>query len=269
MKVERVLTDLTRPCAFVPTMGALHAGHQSLIKMAREYCDEVVVSVFVNPLQFEDKEDLAKYPKTPEIDEQLASEAGATILWRPDVTDLYPGDEKKLSAGELGKRFEGASRAGHFGGVLTVVNRLFELVKPRYAIFGEKDFQQLFLIKKMAAELHPEIEIIAAPTIRELSGLALSSRNVRLSEEGLLTAQSISKALRAASKKDSIDEMKIELANLTTQPGFELDYAEIIDEESFELATENTVRARAIIAGWVDGVRLIDNMAMARSLVKL
>ena len=121
----------------------------------------------------------------------------------------------------------------------------------------------------MAAELHPEIEIVAAPTIRELSGLALSSRNVRLSEEGLLTAQSISTALRAASTRDSIDEMKFELANLTNQQGFELDYAEIIDEESFELATENTVRARAIIAGWVDGVRLIDNMAMARSLVKL
>ena len=269
MKVERVLTGLARPCAFVPTMGALHAGHQSLIKMAREYCDEVVVSVFVNPLQFEDKDDLAKYPKTPEVDERLARDAGATVLWRPEVIDLYPGDEKKLSAGELGKRFEGASRAGHFDGVLTVVNRLFELVKPKYAIFGEKDFQQLFLIKQMAAQLHPDIEIIAAPTIRDESGLALSSRNVRLSDKGIVTAQSISKALRSAATKDSIDKMKTELARLENEPEFNLDYAEIIDEDNFELANESTTRARAIIAGWVDGVRLIDNMAMARSLVKL
>ena len=269
MKVVQSLTALDRPCALVPTMGALHAGHQSLIKIAREYCDEVVVSVFVNPLQFEDKDDLAKYPKTPEMDELLASQAGATVLWRPEAGDLYPGDETKLSAGELGRCFEGASRAGHFDGVLTVVNQLFELVKPKYAIFGEKDFQQLFLIKRMAAQLHSEIEIIAAPTIREESGLALSSRNVRLSPQGLLTAQSISKALRAASRKDSLAEMKVELSKLESQPAFKLDYAEIIDEESFELATESTVRLRALIAGWVDGVRLIDNAAMSRSLVKL
>ena len=269
MKVERVLPDLDRPCAFVPTMGALHAGHQSLIKIAREYCDEVVVSVFVNPLQFEDKDDLAKYPKTPEKDEQLASQAGATILWRPEVSDIYPGNEKKLSAGELGKRFEGVSRTGHFDGVLTVVNRLFELVNPRYAIFGEKDFQQLFLIKQMAAALHPEIEIIAAPTIRAESGLALSSRNVRLSQAGALTAQAISKALRDAATKDSLIDMKRELAKLDDEPSFKLDYAEIIDEESFEIASESTARPRAIIAGWIDGIRLIDNMSMSRSLVKL
>jgi pantoate--beta-alanine ligase len=152
---------------------------------------------------------------------------------------------------------------------LTVVNRLFELVRPKYAIFGEKDFQQLFLIKRMAAQLHPETEIIAAPTIREASGLALSSRNVRLSQEGALTAQLISKALRAASTKESLAEMKLELARLENEPKFKLDYAVIIDEESFELATDNTVRPRALIAGWVDGVRLIDNVAMSRSLVKL
>lgn len=269
MKVVRVLTELDRPCAFVPTMGALHAGHQSLIKIAREYCHEVIVSVFVNPLQFEDKSDLAKYPKTPEIDEQLAKDAGATILWRPEVEDIYPGDELKLSAGELGRKFEGASRVGHFDGVLTVVNRLFELVKPNFAIFGEKDFQQLFLIRNMVAHLHPEIEIIAAPTIREVSGLALSSRNVRLSEAGLITAQSISRALNLAATKDSLLEMYQDLAILKEVPAFKLDYAEIIDEESFEIANEDTMKPRAIVAGWVDGVRLIDNMAIASSLVQL
>ena len=162
MKEMKVLTDLNRPCAFVPTMGALHADHQSLISKARELCDEVVVSVFVNPLQFEDKDDLAKYPRTPERDAELAEEAGATILWTPEYETIYPNEITKLSAGELGTKFEGVHRPGHFDGVLTVVNRLFELVQPRYAIFGEKDFQQLFLITTMAAELHPDIEIVHA-----------------------------------------------------------------------------------------------------------
>ena len=146
VKETKVLTDLDRPCAFVPTMGALHAGHQSLIRRAREFCDEVVVSVFVNPLQFEDKDDLAKYPRTPEIDAQLAKDAGATILWRPDYETIYPDQIERLTSGELGNKFEGVHRPGHFDGVLTVVNRLFELVRPRYAILGEKDFQQLFQI---------------------------------------------------------------------------------------------------------------------------
>ena len=189
----QLLTEIEKPCAFVPTMGALHAGHQSLISQARELCDEVVVSVFVNPLQFEDKEDLAKYPRTPEKDEELAAAAGATVLWRPRYEDIYPAQITKLSAGKLGEKFEGVHRPGHFDGVLTVVNRLFELVKPKYAIFGEKDFQQLFLITKMAAQLHPEIEIISAPTVRETSGLAMSSRNVRLDSDARIAADVISK----------------------------------------------------------------------------
>lgn len=250
-------------------MGALHAGHQSLIEMARRYSDEVIVSVFVNPLQFEDNDDLAKYPRTPERDEQLAKEAGATYLWRPEVSDIYPGNEVKLSAGDLGKRFEGASRPGHFDGVLTVVNRLFELVKPKVAIFGEKDFQQLFLIKQMAADLHPEIEIVAAPTVRELSGLAMSSRNVRLSDNGRIAAEGIARVLTKAAEEDSLVSIKRELFKIEAEPSFTLDYVEVIDEESFELATENTIKPRAIIAGWIDGVRLIDNMAMQRTLVRL
>jgi pantoate--beta-alanine ligase len=249
-------------------MGALHAGHQSLIKIAKELSDEVVLSVFVNPLQFENKEDLVNYPKTPEIDEQLAKDAGATLLWRPQFEDIYPGNEVKLSASEIGARFEGASRPGHFDGVLTVVNRLFDLVRPKYAIFGEKDFQQLFLIRKMTAQRHPDIEIIAAPTIREESGLALSSRNVRLSSSGLRTAQNISKALHAAATQTSLADMNAELARLSEVPNFKLDYAEIIDEETFDNATVDTHKARAIVAGWVEGVRLIDNMAMVRTLVR-
>jgi pantoate--beta-alanine ligase len=264
----KVLTDLDRPCAFVPTMGALHAGHQSLITKAREFCDEVIVSIFVNPLQFENKEDLEKYPRTPERDFELAHEAGATVVWRPDFENIYPHDITRLSSGELGRKFEGLHRPGHFDGVLTVVHRLFELVKPRYAIFGEKDFQQLFLVREMAAQLHPEIEIIAAPTIRESSGLAMSSRNVRLSAEARSAAEVISRVLRNAAAEDSLDSAQLQLDEITQAPLFTLDYAEIIDEERFEIATAETTMRRAIIAGWIDGVRLIDNMSMKSALVR-
>ena len=250
-------------------MGALHAGHQSLIAKARELCDEVVVSVFVNPLQFEDKDDLAKYPRTPERDAELAQEAGATVLWTPDYETIYPSEIKKLSAGELGNKFEGVHRPGHFDGVLTVVNRLFELVKPRYALFGEKDFQQLFLITKMAAELHSDVEIVPAPTIREVSGLAMSSRNVRLNDEARLAADVISRVLRTASNKESVERALTTLQEISREPLFTLDYAEIIDEETFEIATDLTEKKRAIIAGWINGVRLIDNMAMKSALVRV
>ena len=268
MKEMKVLTDLDRPCAFVPTMGALHAGHQSLISKARELCDEVVVSVFVNPLQFEDKEDLAKYPRTPERDAELAAQAGATILWTPNYETIYPNEITKLSAGALGTKFEGVHRPGHFDGVLTVVNRLFELVQPRYAIFGEKDFQQLFLITKMATELHPDIEIVPAPTIREISGLAMSSRNVRLSAQARTAADVIAQVLRKASENEDTSLARTALEGISREPLFTLDYAEIIDEETFELASEETEKRRAIIAGWIDEVRLIDHMAMKSALVR-
>ncbi|MBM3656576.1 MAG: pantoate--beta-alanine ligase [Actinobacteria bacterium] len=269
MREVEVLPDLSRPCALVPTMGALHAGHQSLIRRARELADEVVVSVFVNPLQFEDREDLARYPSAPKQDNQLAMQAGATILWKPSYESIYPGEIKTLSSGEIGNRFEGIHRPGHFDGVLTVVNRLFELSRPKYAIFGEKDFQQLFLIKQMAAKLDSEINIITAPTIRDSSGLALSSRNIRLSQQALKDALVISRTLRAASNESSIKDARQALMQVESEASFTLDYAEIIDEESFQVADESSVKTRAIIAGWIEGVRLIDNMAMQKSLVRV
>lgn len=268
MKETTILTDIDRPCAFVPTMGALHAGHQSLIKRARELCDEVVVSVFVNPLQFEDKDDLAKYPRTPEVDFELAREAGATILWRPEYETIYPTEITRISSGALGNEFEGINRPGHFDGVLTVVNRLFELVQPRYAIFGEKDFQQLFLITQMAAQRHPNIEIVPAPTVRETSGLALSSRNVRLSSAAHNAATIISTVLKSAALEDSLAGAQRRLNEIVSEPSFTLDYAAIIDEDTFEIATDDSQHRRAIIAGWIEGVRLIDNMAIKSALVR-
>mgnify|MGYP000014367231 FL=1 len=230
----------------VPTMGALHKGHQALIKRARELDKEVVVSIFVNPLQFTDAADLEKYPRTPETDIQIATLAGATEVWFPTYEEIYPNEPVQISAGPVGDLYEGASRPGHFAGVLTVVNRLFEIVKPSTAVFGEKDFQQLWLIKNH----FKKIQIASIPTVREFDGLALSSRNARLTESDRATALIISKALKEPSRMHEI---------LATQPAFKLDYAEIIDEKTFQLASATTQNKRAIIAGWVNGVRLLDN----------
>ena len=230
----------------VPTMGALHKGHQALIKRARELDKEVVVSIFVNPLQFTDAADLEKYPRTPETDIQIATLAGATEVWFPNYEEIYPNEPVQISAGPIGDLYEGASRPGHFAGVLTVVNRLFEIVKPSSAVFGEKDFQQLWLIKNH----FKRIEMAAVPTVREFDGLALSSRNIRLTESDRAAALIISKALKEPTRMHEI---------LATEPAFKLDYAEIIDEKTFQNASATTQNKRAIIAGWVNGVRLLDN----------
>ena len=247
--------------AFVPTMGALHAGHLSLIELAKNYSDEVIVSIFVNPLQFENKDDLAKYPRDLEADMKSALNAGATEIWAPTVDEMYPDAPSIISAGELGNKYEGVNRPGHFDGVLTVVDRLFKHVQPTYAIFGEKDFQQLFLIKQWVHLNNIPVEIICAPLIRDSDGLALSSRNVRLGDQGCKSALVISQALRAA--RTSLDPKATMLEVLASEPGFTLDYAVVIDEASFEEATASTPNSRALIAGWVNGVRLLDNMQMS------
>lgn len=243
----------------VPTMGALHKGHQALIKRARTLDKDVIVSIFVNPLQFENKEDLEKYPRTPEHDIEIATIAGANEVWFPEYEDLYPEGFKTLSAGALGKKFEGSSRPGHFDGVVTVVDRLFAIAKPDKAIFGEKDFQQLTIIKAMKST----VEIVSVPTVREFDGLALSSRNVRLSESGRTAALVIHRALAAAKLAPTVEiAQEILDSTLATESGFVKDYATIIDEKDFSVANDSTENRRAIIAGWVDGVRLIDNMPM-------
>jgi len=239
----------------VPTMGALHAGHQSLIKLGKNLGEKVIVSIFVNPLQFENKSDLESYPKSFEQDLQFAKEAGATAVFTPSESDIYPGQIEKIEAGSIGDIFEGKSRPGHFSGVLTVVKRLFDLVNPRHAVFGEKDFQQLFLINKMVNDLKLPVNIVAAPTIRDSSNLALSSRNSRLSVEDKKVAQVMYQALTQNNIEDARALMK-------KVDGFSLDYLELIDEQSFTLATPDTKNKRLIIAGWVNQVRLIDNMAM-------
>ena len=252
MKVVTSAQELPSACAFVPTMGALHAGHGSLVSIAARYSDDVVASIFVNPLQFENKEDLEKYPRTPERDIELAEKFGVTHLWLPRYEEIYPENFPRLTAGPIAKLYEGASRPGHFDGVVTVVRRLFDLVKPKVAIFGEKDFQQLTLIREIAAE----VEIIAAPIIRESDGLAMSSRNVRLNENGRAAARIISQALRESRSEQELREILAREAELT------VDYADYIDEQTFLAPTESTQFTRAIVAGWINGVRLLDNMAV-------
>ena len=257
IEVIKSVDDLARQKwdVLVPTMGALHAGHQSLIKLGKDLGEKVIVSIFVNPLQFENKSDLESYPKTFEQDLKFAEEAGATAVFTPSESDIYPGQIEKIEAGSVGDIFEGKSRPGHFSGVLTVVKRLFDLVNPRHAVFGEKDFQQLFLINKMVNDLKLPVNIVAAPTIRDSSNLALSSRNSRLSVEDKKVAQVMYQALTQNNIVDAQALMK-------KVDGFSLDYLELIDEQSFTLATPDTKNKRLIIAGWVNQVRLIDNMAM-------
>jgi len=236
-------------------MGALHPGHQSLIKLAKNYGEKIVVSIFVNPLQFENKTDLNTYPKTNEADLQMAKEAGATAVFVPSEKEIYPGEIKRIDAGAMGDLYEGAARSGHFSGVLTVVKRLFDLVMPKHAVFGEKDFQQLFLIKEMVKKLHIPVNIVSAPTIRDLNNLALSSRNIKLTESEKKTASVIFKALST----ENLEQAK---AVLDSQPAFKLDYLNLIDEKTFADAHPSTENKRLIIAGWVNQVRLIDNKAI-------
>jgi pantoate--beta-alanine ligase len=257
IEVIKSVEDLARQKwdVLVPTMGALHAGHQSLIKLGKTLGEKVIVSIFINPLQFENKLDLESYPKSLEQDLHLAEESGASAVFTPSVLDIYPGQIEKIEAGAVGDIFEGKSRPGHFSGVLTVVKRLFDLVKPTHAVFGEKDFQQLFLIKKMVNDFNLPVNVVAASTIRDSDNLALSSRNARLSVEDKKVAQVIYQALNQI----NLVQAKEYLKNVD---GFSLDYLEAIDEQSFNLASADTRNKRLIIAGWVNKVRLIDNMPM-------
>ena len=257
IEVLKSADDLARQKwdVLVPTMGALHPGHQSLIKLAKNYGEKIVVSIFVNPLQFENKTDLNTYPKTNEADLQMAKEAGATAVFLPAEKEIYPGEIKRIDAGAVGDLYEGAARSGHFSGVLTVVKRLFDLVMPKHAVFGEKDFQQLFLIKEMVKKLQLPVNIVSAPTIRDLNNLALSSRNNKLTESEKKIASVIFKALST----ENLEQAK---EVIQSQPLFQLDYLNLIDEKTFADAHPSTENKRLIMAGWVNQVRLIDNKAI-------
>jgi len=258
-----------RRVGFVPTMGALHDGHASLMRVAREAVAEgpVVVSVFVNPLQFGPKEDLSRYPRTLEADLDVCAAEGVDVVFAPTVEEVYPGGEPQVTVepGPLAAILEGASRPGHFRGVLTVVAKLFGLVQPDVAVFGEKDYQQLALIRRMVTDLCLPVDIVGAETRREPDGLAMSSRNRYLDPEQRLTATALSRTLRAAQAAARYGEqaaLAAARAALRESPGVDLDYFVITDAELQTLPADppaGTV-GRALIAAKVGATRLIDNL---------
>jgi pantoate--beta-alanine ligase len=258
-----------RQVGLVPTMGALHAGHRSLIERAVAECDVVAVTLFVNPLQFNDPSDLASYPRDVEGDSQKAQAAGASILFAPTVAEMYPGYPMPASTSVnvrgVGEGLEGASRPGHFSGVATVVAKLFALAGRCRAYFGEKDFQQLAVVRALAEDLCFPVEIVACPTVREADGLALSSRNARLSPDERHAALALHRSIQVG--LDALYEGERDLdavrglmrAELAAEPLIDCDYAEIVDARTLCASTVAAGELRLLVAATVGTVRLIDN----------
>ena len=254
-----------RRVVYVPTMGALHDGHRSLIKLGRSLGDVVVVSIFVNPLQFGPGEDYARYPRRLEDDLQVCEADGVDIVFVPSVSDLYPaGRQVTVDAGALGSVLEGASRPGHFNGMLTVVLKLFNIIRPHVAVLGEKDAQQLACIRRMVTDLNLAIAIVGAPIVREPDGLALSSRNIFLTVSERAVARSLSAALEKAATQSSVPAARAAahevLDRAEAEPSFELDYATIVNLSTFaEVPDDHVGLATFVVAARVGGTRLIDN----------
>ncbi len=256
-----------RSVALVPTMGALHAAHRTLVQQASALADVVVVSIFVNPLQFGPAEDFDRYPRSLAADLELAARAGADLVFAPSVEEMYPAGEPqvRVSAGPLGRVLEGAVRPGHFDGVLTVVAKLFGLVRPQVAVFGCKDAQQLALVRRMVVDLDLPVLVEAAPTVRADDGLALSTRNDYLDPAGRLAATALHRALAAGAgaTADGPDAVVATArAVLSAQPGVEADYVALVDPRTFSEDLGGTVDGTALllVAARVGGTRLIDNL---------
>ena len=249
----------------VPTMGALHEGHLSLVERARANGDVVILTSFVNPRQFSDQADLAKYPRSPESDAELARVAGVSALVSPAVAEMWPDfpapTHTTISVARLGDVLEGVGRPGHFDGVASVVAKLFAITGPCRAYFGEKDFQQVVVVRQMVRDLAFDVEVVACPTRRDETGLALSSRNVRLSGAGRERATALSRSLRAAREASGpASARRAAMAAVLAEAGVDVAYAEVVDETTLEpLADTRRGRGRAVVAGVVDSVRLIDN----------
>jgi pantoate--beta-alanine ligase len=255
--------------ALVPTMGYLHEGHMSLVDRARELADRVAMSIFVNPMQFGPREDLARYPRDLERDLEMARGRGVDLVFAPEVGEMYPFGEPQVSVvpGALAERMEGAIRPGHFRGVLTVVAKLFGIFQPDVAVFGQKDFQQAALIRRMARDLDQGVRVEVAPIVREPDGLAMSSRNVYLSPEERERARALSRglersrALFAAGERDA-EALRASLWNAMSVPGVEPGYAEVVDPLTLEPVAQASPGAVLLVAAVVGRTRLIDNAVL-------
>lgn len=258
--------DLVGPVAVVMTMGALHAGHAGLIGSARERARSVIVTIFLNPLQFGPGEDLSRYPRTLDADLRLCAHEGVDLVFAPMPSVVYPGGDPlvRVHAGRLGEVLEGRARPGHFDGVLTVVAKLLHLTTPDLAYFGQKDAQQLLLIRQMATDLDFPVEVVAAPTVRDPDGLALSSRNGYLTPFDREVALSLSRALRAGSQAAHEGPSAVRRAAravLAAEPAVEVDYLVLVDPDTLEDAPEwHAGPALLAVAAHVGTTRLIDNM---------
>ncbi|WP_213981142.1 pantoate--beta-alanine ligase [Sphingomonas sp. dw_22] len=253
--------------ALVPTMGALHDGHMALVEAAKRAGSRVAVSIFVNPIQFGPNEDLAKYPRREQADSRMLAGAGIDLLWMPPVEVMYPeGFASKVSVSGISEVLDGAHRPGHFDGVATVVTKLFNQVQPQVALFGEKDWQQLAVIRRMVADLDMPVEIIGVPVQREDDGLALSSRNAYLMPEDRARAIALPRALGAAERTISeggdVEAALAQARETLAAAGFEVDYVTLTDAETLGDPVPGRPR-RLLAAASIGGTRLIDNIPVA------
>jgi len=252
--------------ACVPTMGFLHEGHLSLVREGKRRGDVVVVTIFVNPMQFNQASDFDKYPRNVEQDQRMLEEVGTDVLFYPTAPEMYPENfQTAVEVDKVSKPLCGAFRPGHFRGVTTVVAKLFNIVKPHFALFGEKDFQQCVVIQRMVKDLNFDVEIIPMPTIRETDGIAMSSRNARLNESERQTSLCISRALNSAQEMVTRGERNTEAVlqmvrdTLSKDGGVRLEYASLCHPETLEEASRVSGPTLLAIAVWVGDVRLIDN----------
>lgn len=257
----------------VPTMGALHAGHLSLLNYIKEYCDISVCSIFVNPTQFNDPEDLEKYPRPIQQDLKLLEEIGCDVVFIPAVEEMYGEEEEwTIELGRLDQVLEGALRPGHYQGVTQIVKKLFDVVKPDVACFGQKDYQQFLVVEKMVEIYSLDIDLIMCPTLREADGLAMSSRNVRLSPKGRQQALAIVKTLIGFQETYldlGLGEARDQaIRKLTESEGLTLEYFEVCEPQTLRTvhSAKKGDQLVVLVAAWVDGVRLIDNIILGQSV---
>ena len=260
--------------ALVPTMGNLHAGHLALVKRASQLADRVVVSIFVNPLQFGPKEDFSAYPRTPDADRLQLAVGGADLLFMPEVDEVYPGGTENVTRVEVpafSDVLDGASRPGHFTGVATVVSKLFGMVQPDVALFGEKDYQQLLVVRRMTADLCMPIEIVGHPTVREVDGLAMSSRNQYLARQERAQAPVLQRALREVvmALRDGDKDfaaLQLRAVKRLEEEGFQPDYVEIRHADTLAVAAAADTRLVVLGAARLGKARLIDNIPLDLSI---
>ncbi len=263
----RQITRNGKTLGFVPTMGALHEGHLSLVRASKARCDVTAVSIFVNPLQFGPAEDLDKYPRTMERDSALLEQVGADLLFTPAVDEMYPqGAQTYVVVEDLSKRLDGASRPTHFRGVTTVVAKLFEIIRPDVAFFGQKDAVQVAVLRKVVDDLDMDVEIVACPIVREKDGLAMSSRNAYLTSEQRQRASVLYRSLLRVQtaldhgERDSAKLIEIGKHVIAGEPGVRLDYFAVVDPDRLEPVAEVSHCALVAVAAYLGATRLIDNV---------